>query len=108
MLPSMDCQKGYFFKGIDNESFVCLLSIKPNKYKKANKLCLYDCTFLQKKKERLCCVFPGSMLEIKNQIDEIFREETATLFQSAKMKNAFRNLNICTSVKNKTSIKNLL
>ena len=48
------------------------------------------------------------MLEIKNQIVEIFREETATLFQSVKIKNAFKNINICTSVKNKNSIKKLV
>ena len=33
------------------------------------------------KKERLCCIFPGSMLEIQKQINTIFREETAILFQ---------------------------
>ena len=60
------------------------------------------------KNERLCCVFPGSTLEIKQQIDEIFREETATLFQSDKMKKAFKNINICASVKNKIVSRSLL
>ena len=58
--------------------------------------------------ERLCCVFLGSTLEIKKQIDDIFREEVATLFQSDKMKQAFKNINICASVKNKNSIKKLV
>ena len=51
---------------------------------------------------------PGSMLEIKKQIDEIFREETATLIQSVKIKNALKDINICTAVKNKNSIKKLV
>ena len=58
-----------------------------------------------KNKERLCYIFPGSMLEIQKQINEIFREEMAILFQSAKMKRAFQNINVCTIVKNKNSIK---
>ena len=68
---------------------------------------MYDSSF-RNKKERLCCAFPGPMLEIKHQIDEIFREEIATLIQSDKMKNAFKNIKICTTVKTKNSIKKLV
>ena len=35
----------------------------------------------------------------------MFRKETAILFQSDKMKKAFKNINICASVKNKISRK---
>ena len=61
-----------------------------------------------KQKERLCCIFPGSMLEIQKQINTIFSEETAILFQSAKMRRAFKNINICSIVKNKNRIKKLV
>ena len=29
-------------------------------------------------KERICCIFPGSMMELKPAIDNIFKEEMAT------------------------------
>ena len=41
-------------------------------------------------------------------IDEIFREESAPLFQSVKMKKAYRNINICASIKTKIVSRNLL
>ena len=44
--------------------------------------------------ERLCCIFPGSMMEIKPVIDKIFQEEIATLLESSKMKKTFSNINI--------------
>ena len=31
--------------------------------------------------EKMCCIFPGSALELKKEIDVIFREETAKLFE---------------------------
>ena len=37
-------------------------------------------------KERLCCILPGSMLEIKNTIDKLLFEELQTLLELNKMK----------------------
>ena len=51
--------------------------------------------------ERLCCIFPGSVLEIQNEIKEIFEEEISILFKSEKMRKVFRNINVCAIVKNK-------
>ena len=59
-------------------------------------------------RERLCCIFPGSLLEYKKQIDKIFTEETAMLMESKSMRNTFKNIKISAVVKNKSSIKNLV
>ena len=62
----------------------------------------------KKKAERLCCIFPGSVLKIQKEINEIFEEEINILFKSEQMRKVFRNLNIFAIVKNKKSIKNLV
>ena len=61
-------------------------------------------------KERLCCIFPGSMMEIKPIINKIFKEELATFefVESKRMKKVFHDINVCAIVKNKKSIKNLV
>jgi len=56
----------------------------------------------------MCCIFPGSVLEIQKEINEIFAEEMHTLFQSEKMRKIFKNFKICAIIKNKKSIKNLV
>ena len=38
------------------------------------------------KEERMCCMFPESVLEIKKEINKIFREEIYILFTSEKVK----------------------
>ena len=58
--------------------------------------------------EKMCCIFPGSALELKKEIDVIFREETAKLFETKYVKDAFKNTKICAVVKNKKSIKTLV
>ena len=58
--------------------------------------------------EKMCCIFPGSALELKTKIDAIFREETAKLFETKYIKDAFKNTKICAVVKNKKSIKTLV
>jgi len=60
------------------------------------------------KKERLCCIFPGSVLEIRDEINQIFKDELNLLFKSKKMKKVFENINVCAIIKNKSSIKNLV
>ena len=60
------------------------------------------------KKERLCCIFPGSVLELQKEINQIFKEELSLLFKSKTMKKVFENINVCAIIKNKQSIKNLV
>ena len=61
-----------------------------------------------KKKERLCCIFPGSVLEIRKEINQIFKNELSLLFRSKTMGKVFENINVCAIIKNKQSIKNLV
>ena len=58
--------------------------------------------------ERLCCIFPGSVLEFLKEINQIFKEELSLLFKSKTMKKVFENINVCAIIKNKQSIKNLV
>ena len=60
------------------------------------------------KAKRLCCIFPGSVLEIQKEINKIFEEEVIILFKSEKMRKMFKNLNICAIVKTKKVSKTLL
>ena len=60
-----------------------------------------------KKKERLCCIFPGSVLEIRDEINQIFKDELNLLHKSKTMKKVFENINVCAVIKNKKSIKTL-
>ena len=46
------------------------------------------------KAERLCCIFPGSVLEIQNKIKEVFEEEITILFKSEEMRKVFRYINV--------------
>ena len=61
-----------------------------------------------KKKERLCCIFPGSVLEIRNEINQIFKDELSLFFKSKTMKKVFENINVYAIIKSKQSIKNLV
>jgi hypothetical protein len=61
-----------------------------------------------KKKERLCCIFPGSVLEIRDEINQIFKDELSLLHKSKTMRKVFENINVCAVIKNKKSIKNLV
>ena len=58
-----------------------------------------------KKKERLCCIFPGSVLEIRKEINQIFKDELSLFFKSKTMEKVFENINVCAIIKNKQSIK---
>ena len=59
-------------------------------------------------REKLCCVFPGSMLEYSKEIKKIFAEETATLLAHKNMRKTFKDINIMAVIKNKLSLKNLV
>ena len=53
-----------------------------------------------KKKERLCCIFPGSVLEIRKEINQIFKDELSLFFKSKTMEKVFENINVCAIIKN--------
>ena len=101
------CREGAFSKG--SAKRCCPYSISVSN-KKAKKLSVCPTALLPQKqdRERLCCIFPGSLLEFKNEIDNIFAEETAVLLESKSMRNTFKNIRISAVVKNKSSIKNLV
>ena len=70
----------------------CMFSIyKKNPKQKIMLTCLtVSASKSQQKKEeakkRLCCIFPGSMMGIKKQIDIILKEEMDKLLTSRRMK----------------------
>ena len=43
-------------------------------------------TQTDKDDEKICCIFPGSALELKPKIDLIFREETANFLNQDSLK----------------------
>ena len=57
------------------------------------------------KKERLCCIFPGSVLEIRDEINQIFKDELSLLFKSKKMKKVFEHIHVCAIIKTKVASK---
>jgi len=59
-----------------------------------------------KNKERLCCIFPGSVLEIRKEINQIFKDELSLFCTSKTMEKVFENINVRAIIKNKQSIKN--
>ena len=65
-------------------------------------------SFSKNKAERMCCIFPGFTLEMKVEINKIFKEETELLFKSDRMKKTFKDIQISAIHKNKKSIKNLV
>ena len=83
-----------------------LLNAKMKKQK--NSACMTVLSSDSKKKERLCSIFPGSVLEIRNEINQIFKDELSLLFRSKTMVKVFENINVCAIIKNKKSIKNLV
>ena len=60
-----------------------------------------------KKKERLCCIFPGSVLEIRKEINQIFKNELSLFFTSKTMEKVFENINVRAIIKNKQSLKTM-
>ena len=111
MVPfeALDNRKESLSKGSSLKRYSFSLSLQ-NTNKKTKTACSALTVLSPKKqdKERLCCIFPGSMLEIKPTIDRIFREEVSTFMKNKEMKKVFENINLCAIVKNKLSIKNLV
>ena len=105
-MVALDNLDGLLFKGRSKAMFPSLLSTTNVNTNPANLTVLSPQT--DNEDEKLCCIFPGSTLEIKTKIDTIFKEETAKLFESSFIKKAFKNTKICAVVKNKKSSKNLV
>ena len=111
MVPfeALDNRKESLSKGssLKRYSFSLPLQNKPKKLKTSSSVLDVLSPKIQAK-ERLCCIFPGSMMEIKPIIDKIFKEEMATFVESKRMEKVFHDINVCAIVKNKKSIKNLV
>ena len=103
-LEDIVVQEGVFSKGTAKRK--CPFSIALSS-KKPKNFSVFPTVLLTQKqeRERLCCLFPGSLLEYKKEIDIIFAEETATLLESKSMRNTFKNIRILAVIKNKCSIK---
>jgi len=105
-MVALDNLDGLLFKGRSKAMFPSLLSTTNVNINPANLTVLSSQT--DKEDEKLCCIFPGSELEIKPKIETNFREETAKLFESSFIKKAFKNTKICAVVKTKRASKTLL
>ena len=57
-----------------------LLNAKLKKQKTST--CMTVLSLDSKKKERLCCIFPESVLEIRDEIKQIFKDELSLLLKS--------------------------
>ena len=106
-MVELDNQNGLLSKGSSNAMYPSLLSTTKNEKIIPAKLTVLS-PQTENEDEKMCCIFPGSALELKTKIDAIFREETAKLFETKYIKDAFKNTNICAVVNNKKSIKNLV
>ena len=106
-IEDIGCQKGAFSKGSAKIRYSYSFSLSSKKPKILS-VCPTVLLTQKQDRERLCCIFPGSLLEYKKQIDKIFAEETAALLESKSMKNTFKNIRILAVVTNKSSIKNLV
>ena len=93
-------------KGSLHKRVACSLMNAKTKKQKTS-VCLTVLS-LSSKAERMCCIFPGSALEIQRNINDIFKEESEILFKSEKMRKISKNIKICATIKNKKSIKNLV
>ena len=102
-IEALDNLKGSLSKGssLKRYSYSLPLQNKPKKLKTSSSILNVFSPKIQVK-ERLCCIFPGAMMDIQPVIDKIFKEELATIVEKV-----FRDINVCAIVKNK-SIKNLV
>ena len=108
-LEDIVCQEASFSKGISKRKSTYSIDTVPNKKLKTSSVCptVSLLTPIQNR-EKLCCVFPGSMLEYSKDIKNIFAAETATLLSHPNMRRTFKNINIMPVIKNKASLKNLV
>jgi hypothetical protein len=71
-------------KGSLCKRVACPLSDEKMKKQKTS-ACVTVLSSNRNKNERLCCIFPGSCLELRKDINQIFKEELSLLFKSKKM-----------------------
>ena len=105
---ALTCRTVLSSKGSPHKRVICSSSNQKMKKQKTNACSTVLSSFSKSKAERMCCIFPGSTLEMKVEIKKIFKEETELLLKSDKMKKAFRDIKICAIHKNKKSLKNLV
>ena len=106
-MVELDNLNGLLSKGSSTAMYPSLLSTTKNEKIIPAKLTVLS-PQTDNEDKKMCCIFPGSALELKPKIDAIFREETAKLFESKFIRNAFKNTKICAVVKNKKNIKKLV
>ena len=81
-----------------------LLNAKMKKQKTS--ACMTVISSDSKNKERLCCIFPGSVLEIRKEINQIFKDELSLFFTSKTMEKVFENINVRANHQQQTELKN--
>ena len=102
-------QEVSFSKGIAKRKSTYSIDIMSSKKLKSFFACPTVSFLTQKQnREKLCCIFPGSMLKHSKEIKKIFAEEIATLLAHKNMRKTFKNINIMAIFKNKSSLKNLV
>ena len=108
-LEDIVCQEASVSKGIEKRKFTYSINTVSQKKLKTSSVCP-TVSLLNpiQNREKLCCVFPGSMLEYSKEIKSIFAAETATLLSHPNMRNCFKNIKIMPVIKNKASLKNLV
>ena len=102
------CQMVLSSKGSSHKRVVSSLSNEKMKKQKTSVCMTVLSSHSKNKAERMCCIFPGSVLEIEKEIKQIFEEESNILFKSEKMRKVFKELKICATFKNKKSNKNVV
>jgi hypothetical protein len=70
-LEDIVCLEGAISKGTANRSNPYSISVS-NKKQKMSSVCPTVLSTQKQDRERICCIFPGSVLEHKKQIDRIF------------------------------------
>ena len=102
-------QEASFFEGIAKRVSTYSIDTMSNKKLKSSLICPTVSLLTQKQnREKLCCIFPGSMLEYSKEIKSIMAAETATLLSHTNMRRVSKNINIMAVFKNKSSLKNLV
>ena len=96
LFEALDNLEGSLSKGslLKRYSYSLPLQNKPKKLKTSSSILNVFSPKIQVK-ERLCCIFPGAMMETKPVIDKIFKDELATIVEKV-----FHDINVCAIVKN--------
>ena len=108
-LEDIVCQEALISKGIaKRKSTYSIDTVLQKKLKTSFECPTVSLLTPKQNREKLCCVFPGSMLEFTKEIKSIFAVETATLLSHPNMRRTFKDIAIMPVIKNKASLKNLV